>query len=106
MPERIDVLGLGAVAVDDLLFLEEFPLPDGKYQVLHRERRSGGLAGTALVAAARLGCRAAYAGRLGKDELSGFIMEGLEAEGVARRAPYWGNPPGCWAPTIRCPKTR
>jgi len=82
MPERIDVLGLGAVAVDDLLFLEEFPLPDGKYQVLHRERRSGGLAGTALVAAARLGCRAAYAGRLGKDELSGFIMEGLEAEGV------------------------
>jgi sugar/nucleoside kinase (ribokinase family) len=82
MPERIDVLGLGAVAVDDLLFLEEFPLPDGKYQVLYRERRSGGLSGTALVAAARLGCRAAYAGRLGKDELSRFVIEGLEAEGV------------------------
>jgi sulfofructose kinase len=82
MPERIDVLGLGAVAVDDLLLLEEFPLPDGKYQVLRRERRSGGLSGTALVAAARLGCRAAYAGRLGKDELSRFIIEGLEAEGV------------------------
>ncbi len=83
MPERIDVLGFGAVAVDDLLFLEEFPKPDGKYRVIRRERHPGGLTGTALVAAARLGSRCAYAGTLGSDELSNFIRESLSAEGVS-----------------------
>ena len=83
MPDRIDVLGFGAVAVDDLLFLEEFPKPDCKYQVIRRERHPGGLTGTALVAAARLGSRCAYAGTLGSDELSNFIRESLSAEGVS-----------------------
>ncbi|MGA2479287.1 MAG: PfkB family carbohydrate kinase [Spirochaetia bacterium] len=82
MAERIDVLGLGAVAVDDLLFLSEFPRPDGKMPILRRERRAGGLAGTALVAARRLGCSCAYAGTLGEDELSRFIIEGFQSEGV------------------------
>jgi sugar/nucleoside kinase (ribokinase family) len=79
----IDILGLGAVAVDDLLFLEEFPKPDGKYRVIRRERHPGGLTGTALVAASRLGSRCAYAGTLGSDELSTFILESLSAEGVS-----------------------
>jgi sugar/nucleoside kinase (ribokinase family) len=83
MPEGIDVLGFGAVAVDDLVFLEEFPKPDCKYRVVRRERHAGGLTGTALVAASRLGCRCAYAGTLGSDEFSRFIEEGLAAEGVS-----------------------
>lgn len=83
IPERIDVLGFGAVAVDDLLFLEQFPKPDGKYRVIRRERHPGGLTGTALVAAARLGSRCAYAGTLGSDELSDFIRKSLSAEGVS-----------------------
>jgi sugar/nucleoside kinase (ribokinase family) len=83
MPERIDILGLGAVAVDDLLFLEEFPKPDFKYRVIRRERHPGGLTGTALVAAARMGSRCAYAGTLGSDELSNFIRESFSAEGVS-----------------------
>lgn len=85
MKERIDVLGLGAVAVDDLLFLEEFPAPDSKHQILGTERHAGGLAGTALVAASRLGRACAYAGTLGSDELSRFIIDGFEAEGVSVR---------------------
>lgn len=78
----IDVLGLGAVAVDDLFFLNEFPQPDSKVRVVSSERQAGGLTGTALVAAARLGRSAAYAGTLGEDDLSRFITNGLESEGI------------------------
>jgi ribokinase len=80
--KRIDILGLGAVAVDDLLFVEAYPAPDAKALVLRQERHCGGLAATALVAAARLGARCAYAGVLGYDELSVFALACLEREGI------------------------
>jgi sulfofructose kinase len=79
---RWDVLGFGAVAVDDLLYVEHYPSPDTKAQVLAERREGGGLTGTALVAAARLGAKAAYGGVLGDDELSRFTAEALEREGV------------------------
>lgn len=50
-----DVLGLGCAAVDDLLYVASFPVPDSKTRVLRAERQCGGLTATALVAAARLG---------------------------------------------------
>jgi ribokinase len=78
----VDILGLGAVAVDDLFYLDEFPRPDTKVRVVRRERHAGGLTGTALVAAARMGRRCAYAGALGGDELSRFILDGLASERV------------------------
>jgi sugar/nucleoside kinase (ribokinase family) len=81
----LDILGLGAVAVDDVLFLREFPRPDSKMSVQRRERRAGGLAGTALVAARRMGRACDYAGTLGDDELSRFVVDGLVAEGVSVR---------------------
>ncbi len=77
-----DVLGLGAVAVDDLLYVDHYPPPDSKAEVRAQQRTGGGLAGTALVAAARLGARAAYAGILGDDDLSRFTIQELEREGV------------------------
>jgi sulfofructose kinase len=82
MSSPIDVLGLGAVAVDDLVYVEEYPRPDSKVRVIRRERHAGGLTGTALVAASRMGRRCSYAGVLGDDELSGFLLDGLAAEGV------------------------
>lgn len=54
-----DVLGFGAVAVDDLVYLDGYPAPDSKMPVVEEQREGGGLAGTALVAAARLGARVA-----------------------------------------------
>lgn len=78
-----DVLGIGVVAVDDLIFLQQFPSPDSKASVLGRERHPGGLTGTALVAARRMGASSAYAGVLGDDELSRFILDSLAAEGVS-----------------------
>jgi sulfofructose kinase len=82
MISRFDVLGLGVVSVDDLLSIEGYPPPDSKVPVLGRERRAGGLTASALVAAARLGSRCAYAGRLGEDELSRFAEESLRREGI------------------------
>ncbi len=48
----IDILGFGAVAVDDLLYVKSYPAADTKKQVLRHERHCGGLTATALVAAA------------------------------------------------------
>jgi sulfofructose kinase len=77
-----DILGLGCVAVDDLLYLPSFPVADAKVRVLKRERQCGGLTGTALVTAARLGARCAFAGLLGTDELSLVVEDNFLHEGV------------------------
>jgi len=82
---RIDVLGLGCTAVDEILYVPHYPPADGKVEVRVRERHCGGLAATALVAAARLGVRAAFAGTLGFDEGSQFVLETLQREGVDTR---------------------
>lgn len=78
----IDVLGLGCVAVDDLKYVAAFPAADGKQQVIGRQRQCGGLTATALVAAARLGARCAFAGVLGDDDLSQFALACLRREGI------------------------
>jgi sulfofructose kinase len=77
-----DVLGLGCTAVDDVVCVPSFPAADQKVRVERGFRRSGGLTGAALVTAARLGARSAYAGRLGTDEFSRYIAEDLQREGV------------------------
>jgi sulfofructose kinase len=82
MQPKWDVLGLGAVAVDDLLYVERYPTLDSKAPVLESRRQAGGLAATALVAVARQGSRAAYCGILGEDEPSRFTIQNLEREHV------------------------
>ena len=81
-PPCFDVLGFGAVAVDELLYVDAYPAPESKVRVRHRERQCGGLTGTALVAAARLGAGCAYTGVLGDDELSRYAIACLEHEGI------------------------
>lgn len=85
MKKRFDVLGLGCTAVDDILYVPSYPPADGKVEVRERERHCGGLAATALVAAARLGAKAAFAGTLGEDEGSRFVIATLRREGVNTR---------------------
>lgn len=82
MNARWDILGIGSVAVDDLLYVARYPQPDSKLPVLAKRREGGGLTATALVAASRLGAQTAYATVLGNDELSRFSIEELEREGV------------------------
>src|SRR5580658_768938 len=85
MRPKFDVLALGAVAVDDLLYIGAYPGPDEKTPVLRRERRCGGMSAIAAIAASRLGCSCAYAGVLGRDELSDFAIGEMRREGVNLR---------------------
>ena len=77
-----DILGLGAVAVDELIYVAAYPMPNSKVRILGRDRQCGGLTATALVAAARLGCSCAYAGTVGTDEASDFALAAMAREGV------------------------
>jgi sulfofructose kinase len=81
-PAFWDILGLGCVAVDDLLYLDAFPEPDTKVRLRRRERQCGGLTGNALVAAARLGARCAFGGTLGNDESSQFVLDTFRRENI------------------------
>src|SRR5436309_4528292 len=82
MTIAFDILGLGCVAIDELLYVPEYPLADSKVRVRRRERQCGGLTGTALVAAARLGARCAFGGVLGDDEDSRFVVDCFGREGI------------------------
>ena len=86
MVKRIDILGLGAVAVDDFIFVEAYPPPDAKTRVLRRVRYCGGLTAIALVTATRLGAYCAYSGVLGDDELSCFAAHFLNQEKIDLRS--------------------
>jgi sulfofructose kinase len=82
MDKRWDVLGFGAVAVDELIYVDQYPQLDEKVPILRICRQGGGNTATALVTVARFGLRAAYCGVLGDDELSSFSINELEREGV------------------------
>jgi sugar/nucleoside kinase (ribokinase family) len=64
------------------LYVSHFPAANAKARILRRERSLGGLTAIALVAAARLGARAAFAGRLGSDAHSLFVESELQRFGV------------------------
>jgi sulfofructose kinase len=80
--KTIDVLGLGCATVDDVLYVQSLPAADSKARVERRIRRCGGLTANALIAAARLGARCAYAGCLGTDDLSRHVAENFRREGI------------------------
>lgn len=95
MNKRWDIIGIGVVAVDDLLYLDHYPQPNEKIHVVMEKRQGGGLTGTALVAAARQGAKSAYCWRLGNDDLSVYSLQELEREGVdTSPCQFWvGNNP-------------
>lgn len=78
-----DILGLGVSTIDELIVLEHHPRLNEKQKILSRSRQCGGLTGSALVAAARLGCRCGHCIALGAGELSAFLRERMRAEGVS-----------------------
>ena len=80
--KKWDIIGLGCVSVDELLYVPKFPTADSKTLVRCRERQCGGLTGTALITASRLGARCAYAGLLGLDAASQLVEENFRNENV------------------------
>ncbi len=79
---RFDVIGLGGAAWDLLGLVQHYPRLGEKTELLCFEEQGGGQAGTAMVAVARLGGRAAIVGTNGDDEAGGKIQRSFAEEGV------------------------
>jgi len=79
---KYDLLALGATAVDELAYLPNFPAADTKTYMTRHLRVCGGLAGRALLTAAGMGLRCAYAGALDRSDRSAYVLASLVAGGV------------------------
>ena len=73
--KNIDILGVGCVAVDDVIKIKNYPLPDEKVKVIENKRELGGLIGRALLTASNVGASCAYYGTLGYGPNSQFVLE-------------------------------
>ncbi len=82
MSKNFDLVGFGICSVDFLGVVEKYPAPGEKIPMTAFAKQGGGLTGTALVAAARLGAKTAYIGKLGEDEYSRFVLEEFQHDGV------------------------
>lgn len=81
MPGPLQILGFGALAIDDILYVDR-PLTSGKGRVIERLTDHGGNVATALVAAAKLGARAGFIGWLRDAEAKDLAGKELAAHGV------------------------
>ena len=82
MKDTPKVIGLGFACLDHVLRFEDCEKPVVGNRVLGYEIQGGGLTGTALVAAARLGARAEFWGVVGRDATADMVLNGLVQEGV------------------------
>jgi sugar/nucleoside kinase (ribokinase family) len=79
--DRLDLVGVGCVSIDDLLYVDASPA-DEKGRIQASERQPGGNIATALVAAAGLGASVAFVGRLSDREDGAVVRADLAAHGV------------------------
>jgi sulfofructose kinase len=77
-----DVAGFGEASIDDVWLLRGALVWGGKSRASTFERLGGGQIATAMVAAARLGLRASFIGRVGDDGDGRDVLEGLRGEEV------------------------
>ncbi len=82
MQTQFDLAGFGICSVDYLGLVAKYPQPGQKIPMEAFSKQGGGLTGTALTAAARLGARTAYIGKFGSDEDSRFLLEEFQKDGV------------------------
>jgi sulfofructose kinase len=76
------ILGLGGVTVDQVGVVPHLPKSDEALRLLDYRRQQGGMVATALVAAARLGCRTEFCGAVGDDPNGPFVLDAFRREGV------------------------
>lgn len=86
-----DVLALGTITVDDMLYVERYPRENTKSRIIRRHRQGGGRAACAMAAAAALGTRAAVLGWLGDDDWSHYVHRHLATAGVDLTRLCWGR---------------
>jgi sulfofructose kinase len=78
------ILCAGGAVQDIIMRVDEFPAPGGKVQASEFLITSGGQAGNAAVAVARLGAQCSYIGALGDhdDEVANTIVKTFAGEGI------------------------
>jgi len=79
---EFDVVGFGTNAVDFLIQVPHYPAFDSKVELSRYTQAAGGEIATAMVGLSRLGLKAAYAGRFGKEPTGDFGVRSLAEEGV------------------------
>ena len=82
MAAAADVVFVGALTLDAIAVVEQFPQPDSRQVARDIVHAGGGPAATAAVAAARHGVRAAVVGTVGDDAEGVQILAQLRAEEV------------------------
>lgn len=82
MEKAYDVVGVGVTAFDIIVEVDRYPGADEKMEARRVVEQGGGIVGTALVAAARLGGCCAYLGALGDDAFADFSVKEFEREGI------------------------
>jgi sugar/nucleoside kinase (ribokinase family) len=82
MAKYFDIASFGICAVDFLGLVKKYPESGEKIPLEAFSKQGGGLAGTALTAAARLGARTAYIGKFGRDEYSRFLLDEFQKDSV------------------------
>jgi len=65
--KRFDVVGFGALNIDKLYKVSKIAGPEGEEIIRSCEEACGGSAANTVVGLARLGCRAGFIGKVGKD---------------------------------------
>ena len=77
-----DVIGLGSVTVDFVAVVKNWPAEGQKQPLESLSIHDGGLVGTALVAAARLGGNTGFIGKLGFSNMAKRAIEAFKAENI------------------------
>lgn len=78
----IKIACIGIAVQDRLYYVEQLPEGGGKYVAKGYREIGGGPAATAAVAAARLGARVDFIGRVGDDDVGTALLAELEHDGV------------------------
>jgi ribokinase len=82
MLETFDVISVGAVLVDMIALVEEFPKRDGESFVRDFKFMPGGAAANVAVLTSRLGLKTAFSGKIGKDTFGDLLLSDLSKEKV------------------------
>ncbi|MEA2071480.1 MAG: carbohydrate kinase family protein [Asgard group archaeon] len=82
MTQEFDIISIGAVLVDMVSLVDDFPEKDGEVFVNKFKMLPGGAAANVAVLASRLRLKSAFIGKIGKDHFGEYLTEDLQAEGV------------------------
>ena len=86
MAKQLDFIGIGNVAYDFVLTVDDFPATGGKYLAHSADQFPGGFIANATCAASRLGLDCAYVGWIGDDSGGKLLQEGFTEFGVKNDA--------------------